>query len=78
MENIRRYRAASDLYPAEIRQVSGGSEMVLFATPDEVADVQKHIGAVLAPFRERNADPAARPHYRPLAAVPASASAELG
>jgi DNA-binding MarR family transcriptional regulator len=61
MANIRRYRAASDLYPAEIRQVSGGSEMVLFATPDEVADVQRQIAAVLAPFRERNADPALRP-----------------
>lgn len=61
MENIRRYRAASDLYPAEIREVSGGSEMVLFATPDEVADVQSQIAAVLAPFRKRNADPALRP-----------------
>lgn len=61
LDNIRRYRTGSDRYPAEVREVSGGSEIVLFATPDEVADVQRQINAILAPFRERNADPALRP-----------------
>lgn len=60
-ENIRRYRAASDRYPADVREVSGGSEIVLFATPAEVARVQGEIRAVLAPFKERAADPALRP-----------------
>jgi hypothetical protein len=60
-ENIRRYREASDRYPADVREVSGGSEIVLFATPAEVARVQREIQAVLAPFKERAADPALRP-----------------
>jgi DNA-binding transcriptional ArsR family regulator len=61
LDNIRHYRAASDRYPAEVQAVCGGSEMVLFATPDEVADVQRRIEAVLTPFKQRNADPALRP-----------------
>ena len=60
-ENIRRYRAASDRYPVEVREVSGGSEIILFATPAEVARVQHKIQAVLAPFKKRAADPALRP-----------------
>lgn len=61
LENIRRYRATSDLYPADIQEISGGSEIVLYATPAEVADVQRQIEAVLAPFKQRVTDPAARP-----------------
>jgi DNA-binding transcriptional ArsR family regulator len=61
LENIRRYREASDRYPAAIRAVCGGSEIVLFATPAEVADIQDQIDSVLAPFKQRNADPALRP-----------------
>lgn len=60
-ENIRRYRAASDRYPADVREISGGSEIVLFATPAEIASVQREIWAVLAPFKERAADPSLRP-----------------
>lgn len=61
LDNMRRYRADSDRYPAEIREVCGGSEIVLFATPGEVADVQRQIDAILAPFRQRITDPALRP-----------------
>jgi DNA-binding transcriptional ArsR family regulator len=61
LDNIRRYRLASDRYPAEIREVCGGTEIVLFATPDEVAGVQRRIDAVLAPFKQRGTDPALRP-----------------
>jgi DNA-binding transcriptional ArsR family regulator len=61
LENIRRYRLASDLYPAEVREVCGGTEIVLFATLAEVADVQRQIDAVLAPFKQRGTDPRMRP-----------------
>jgi hypothetical protein len=64
LENIRRYRANSDLYPADIQEISGGSEIVLYATPGEVADVQRQIQAMLAPFKHRVTAPAARPAAR--------------
>ncbi|HEY7262810.1 MAG TPA: helix-turn-helix domain-containing protein [Trebonia sp.] len=61
LANIRRYRANADLYPVGIQEISGGSEIVLYATPAEVAGVQRQIQALLAPFKQRVTDPAARP-----------------
>lgn len=61
LKNIDRYRVAGDRYPPQIRDVCGAGEMVLFATPGEVAEIQRQVWAILAPFRQRNADPALRP-----------------
>ncbi len=36
-----------------VREVSVGSEIVVYAKPDEVAEVQRQIQALLAPFKER-------------------------
>ena len=54
------YRDHADDYPAEVRAVSGASEFVLFATPEEVGRINGQFAAILEPFKARF-DPARRP-----------------
>lgn len=60
LRQIEHYRDHADEYPAEVRQVSGASETVLFATPEEVGRIRAQINAILEPFKARM-DPALRP-----------------
>jgi DNA-binding transcriptional ArsR family regulator len=60
LEHIRRYQAQRERYPADVRQASGGTEFVLFASTDEVVGVRERIKEILEPFRRR-IDPAQRP-----------------
>lgn len=60
MRQVEHYRAHSDDYSAEVRAVSGASEFVLFATPEEVGRITAQFAAILEPFKARF-DPASRP-----------------
>ena len=61
IDQIRRYQATKDSYPAEIREISGGSGTTLFATPEEIAQAQQEISAILDRFKERSFNPELRP-----------------
>jgi hypothetical protein len=67
-EHLQRYQARQELYPADVRQASGGTEFVLFASPREVNQVWQRIREILEPFRHR-IDPA----HRPAGVVPMEA-----
>ena len=60
MRQVDHYREHAEEYPEEVRKVSGGSEFVLFATPEEVDRIQEQFSAILEPFKARF-DPALRP-----------------
>jgi hypothetical protein len=60
LEHVSRYQAQRERYPADVREASGGTEFVLFASADEVIGVRQRIHEILEPFRER-IDPANRP-----------------
>lgn len=60
LEHLQRYQAQMERYPADVREASGGTEFVLFATPDEVTQVGQRIREILEPFRDR-LDPPRRP-----------------
>jgi DNA-binding transcriptional ArsR family regulator len=60
LEHISRYQAQQERYPADVREASGGTEFVLFASTDEVIGVRQRISEILEPFRER-IDAANRP-----------------
>jgi DNA-binding transcriptional ArsR family regulator len=60
LRQIEHYRDHAEEYPAEVRQVSGASETVLYATAEEVGQIREQIRAVLEPFKVRM-DPARRP-----------------
>jgi DNA-binding transcriptional ArsR family regulator len=59
-EHLQRYQAQLEHYPADVREVSGGTEFVLYASPPEVDQVWQRIREVLEPFRDR-IDPKLRP-----------------
>jgi DNA-binding transcriptional ArsR family regulator len=59
-EHIERYQALREHYPADVREASGGTEFVLFASTDEVIEVRRRIMEILDPFRQR-IDQAHRP-----------------
>lgn len=61
LDRIRHVESHREQYPEEVRAVSGQSQFILFGTPAEVEQVQAEIGRVLMRFRDRVADPAARP-----------------
>ena len=48
-------------YPAEIREVSGNSQYVMYATTAEAEEVQKDLLRLFGRFQERLTDPATRP-----------------
>ncbi len=60
LEHLQRYWARQEHYPADVREASGGTEFVLFASPHEVNQVWQRIREILEPFRQR-IDPALRP-----------------
>jgi hypothetical protein len=60
-EHLQRYQAQMGRYPKDVREASGGSEFVLFASPQEVTQVWQRIREIVEPFRQR-LDPAHRPH----------------
>jgi predicted ArsR family transcriptional regulator len=65
IDQFRHYQATKDTYPAEIREISGASGTTLFATPEEVAQAQQEISAILDRFKDRGFDPDLRPVGQP-------------
>ena len=61
LRHIRNYYENADRYPADVRAVSAAGEIILFATRDELEDVQRKIAALLEPFKDRIADSTLRP-----------------
>jgi DNA-binding transcriptional ArsR family regulator len=59
-EHVHRYEQYLQDYPQEVRDASSATERVLFATPEEVAELTEKIRDLLEPFEER-VDPARRP-----------------
>lgn len=55
------FRAHRRNYPAEVRRVSGDSQFVVYATEDEIDEVQEEVLAALSRYQERIGDPGARP-----------------
>lgn len=60
ISRIRRFELTRSRYPAQVRDVTGVSESVLFTTPEEFRQARDEIAAVLARYLDR-ADPALRP-----------------
>jgi DNA-binding transcriptional ArsR family regulator len=61
---VQRIRHAAERYhalPPEWRKVTGHSDSVVWATPEEVRELDARILALLRTFHERTADPAQRP-----------------
>jgi DNA-binding transcriptional ArsR family regulator len=61
---VQRIRHAAERYhalPPEWRKVTGHSDSVVWATPDEVRELDARILALLRTFSERITDPAQRP-----------------
>ncbi|MER7753883.1 winged helix-turn-helix domain-containing protein [Kitasatospora sp. NPDC097643] len=68
-ESYQRWLARREQAPADWRQDDAFSTVV-YLTPAELAAVGEAVRQVLAPFRNRESDPAARPaDARPVAAV---------
>jgi DNA-binding transcriptional ArsR family regulator len=59
--NIERYHHRSGAYPEDVREVSGASEYILFATVEEMREFRQQLLALLKPFQDRITDPAQRP-----------------
>jgi DNA-binding transcriptional ArsR family regulator len=61
LSHIEQFRARRDHYPAAVQQISGAAEIILFATPDEIAELHRQIDALATPFLARISDPTLRP-----------------
>ena len=60
-ERLERFYATRAAYPKEWQETTGGSEIVVHVTPDELRALDDDIMAILDRFRERTMDPARRP-----------------
>lgn len=60
LEHVYHYEEHRQDYPQAVRDASSATERVLFATPDEVAELTRKIHDLLEPFEARM-DPAQRP-----------------
>ena len=61
LARFHEWQRAKAAYPREWRQVANNSDYVLYATPDEIKQVNEELHAVLMRFHERLRDPAKRP-----------------
>ncbi len=48
-------------YPREWQEVTGGSEFILYVTPDELRALDQEVTGILRQYLDRMADPALRP-----------------
>lgn len=58
---LERFYAARADFPRHWQETTGGSEIVVHVTPDELRAIDEEVMAILDRFRERTADPARRP-----------------
>ena len=61
VERIRRAAERYHALPPEWRKVTGHSDSVVWATPDEVRELDERILAMLRAYQDRITDPAQRP-----------------
>lgn len=60
ISRIRRYELTRSRYPAQVREVTGVQQSVLFTTPEEFRQAREEIFEVLSRYNDR-LDPALRP-----------------
>jgi hypothetical protein len=58
---IQRFFAVRPSYPARWRDVTGFNESVIYATPDELRQLDEEMQAILGRHKERHLDPSLRP-----------------
>ncbi len=58
---LERFHETRTSYPVEWQEVTGGSEIVMHVTPQELKAIDDEVIAILDRYRSRNTDPALRP-----------------
>jgi predicted ArsR family transcriptional regulator len=60
-ERLQQFYATRSSLPAAWREVTGGSEYVLYVTPEELREVDQELNEILLRYRDRFTDAALRP-----------------